>query len=127
MKRSIKRLLAVLTLAMLMVSLSGCYVAPGYSYVQGNGVVGDAYYGTAPAVVYGGYYPYYDYGYYPYGYYGYWGGYYGCCWGGGWYGRGRYYYGHGGSGWRGGHAGGGWHGGGVHGSAHGSGGGHYGH
>jgi hypothetical protein len=127
MKRLIKRLLAALTLAALMVSLSGCYIAPGYSYVQSNGAVGDAYYGTAPAVVYGGYYP--AYGYYPYGYWGgYWGGYYGgCCWGGGgWYGRG--WYGH--PGWRGGRGGGwsgghgGWHGGGSRGS---SGGGHNGH
>ncbi|QAU23423.1 hypothetical protein EO087_05040 [Dyella sp. M7H15-1] len=119
MKHSIKRLLAALTLATLMVLLSGCYIAPGYGYVQGNGVVGDTYYGTAPTVVYN--YPYYGYGYgyYPYGY---WGGYYGCCWGGGYYGRGRYWSGRGG--WYG-------HGGGSRGhgrnSGHGSsGGGHWG-
>jgi hypothetical protein len=121
MKHSIKRLLAALTLATLMALLSGCYVAPGYSYVQGNGAAGDVYYGTGPAVVYNGYYP--NYGYYG----GYWGGYYGygCCWrGGGWYGRGGYGRGnpgwHGRGGWSGGH--GGWHGGG----GHAGGGGHYG-
>jgi hypothetical protein len=125
MKHPIKRLLAALTLAMLMGLLSGCYVAPGYSYVQSNGAAGDVYYGSGPAVVYNGYYPYYGYGYYPYGGYwgGYYGGYYGCCWGG--YYGGRYWRGgggwHGRGGWSGGR-GGGWHGGG----GHGGGGGHWG-
>jgi hypothetical protein len=112
MKHSIKRLLAALTLATLMALLSGCYVAPGYSYVQGNGAGGDVYYGASPGVVYNGY----GYGYGV----GYWGGYYGCCWGGRYYG-GRYW--RGGGGWHG--RGGGWsggHGGGGHGG--GSGGGH---
>jgi hypothetical protein len=115
---TIKRLLAVVALVVFTGALSGCYVAPGYSYVQGNGYAGDVYYGSAPA--YGGYYyPYYG-GYYP-GYYGYgWG----CCYGpvvvGGWWGggywHGRYY----GRGYYGG-----WHGG--YGAAHGySSGGHYG-
>ncbi|GLQ46605.1 hypothetical protein GCM10007862_16560 [Dyella lipolytica] len=121
MKYTIKRLLTGLVLAVLMGALSGCYVAPGYSYVQGNGSAGDVYYGSGPAVVYNGYYPY-GYGYYPYGYYGY----YGCCYapgvfvGGGWYG-GRYWRGN--PGWRGGsgwHGHGGWSGG--HGASHGSGG-----
>jgi hypothetical protein len=121
---TIKRLLATLALVVLTGALSGCYIAPGYSYVQSNGYAGDAYYGSASAY-YNGYYPYYGYGYYPYGYgYGYgWG----CCYGpatvGGWWG-GRYYYGHGyyGHGYYGGH--GGWYG---HAASHGySGGGHYG-
>jgi uncharacterized membrane protein YgcG len=120
MKSAIKRVLAVLVLVGITGLLSGCYIAPGYSYVQSNGYVGDAYYGTAPAVAYG--YPYY-YGY-PYGYYGY----YGCCYGPGvvvggyWYG-GRYYRGRGG--WSGGR--GGWSGG--HAASHGSsgGGGHSSH
>lgn len=107
-----KRLLAVLSLVAATAVLSGCYVAPGYGYVQGNGYTGAAYYGTAPAAVY-------DYGYYSPWYYGYpYYGYYGCCWGpgvivgGGWYG-GRYYRG-------GGHY---WHGRGApagHAAAHGS-------
>ncbi|RDS80388.1 hypothetical protein DWU99_19515 [Dyella psychrodurans] len=130
-----KRVISGLVLAALTGLLSGCYIAPGYSYVQGNGYAGDAYYGTGPSVVYS--YPYY--GYYPYGYgYGY--GYYGCCYGPGvivggyWYG-GHYYRGgggwHGRGGWSGGHGGwsgghGGWSGG--HGASHGSsGGGHGGH
>jgi hypothetical protein len=131
MKFAIKRVLAGVVLAGLMGLLSGCYVAPGYSYVQSNGYAGDAYYGSAPTVVYGGGYPYYGYYGYPYGYYGY-----GCCYGpgvivgGGWYGghyyRGGYYRGgyRGGysGGYHGGHGGyGGGHGGGSHGS---SGGGH---
>lgn len=108
----LKRVLAGLTLVGLISLLSGCYVAPGYSYVQSNGYAGDAYYGSGPAVVYD--YPYYGYpygyGYYPYGYYGgiyYYGG------------RGRYW-GHGDHGhdWHGG-GGHGWHGGG-HVSGHGS-------
>jgi hypothetical protein len=133
MKPAIKRLLSALILIVLMSLLSGCYVAPGYSYVRGGGYGGDAYYGSGPAVVYNGYYPYgygYGYGGYPYGYYG---GYYGCCYGpgviigGGWYGRGYYgrgYYGRGGYG----HGGYGHGGGGGHTASHGSssGGGHYG-
>lgn len=120
MKSVIKRLLVGLVLIVLMGALSGCYVAPGYSYVRGNGYGGDAYYGSGPAVVYNGYYPY---GYYPYGY-GYYSGYYGCCYGpgvivgGGWYRGGRYW--HGNSGW---HGHGGW--GGGHAVSHGSGGGHF--
>jgi hypothetical protein len=99
MNISLKRALAGMTLAGLIGLLSGCYVAPGYSYVHSNGYAGDAYYGSGPAVVYD--YPAYGYpyGYYPYGYYG--GVYYS--------GRGRYW-GHdrdhdwhgGGHGWRGG-------------------------
>lgn len=120
----IKRLLLALALAVFMGALSGCYVAPGYSYVQGGPYGGGAYYGAGPAVVYNGYSSYYGgyYGsYYPYGY-GYGGGYYGCCYGGGWYGYGgRYYWrGRGYGGWRGG----GWSGGRA--ASHGSsGGGHY--
>ncbi|RUL69588.1 hypothetical protein [Dyella choica] len=109
MNKSVKRVLACLTVAGLISLLSGCYVAPGYSYVQSNGYAGDAYYGSGPAVVYD-----YPYGY-PYGYYGGAWGYYGCCYGG-WYGRG---YWHGGHDWHHG-GGGGWHG---HGS--GGGGGHW--
>ncbi|HUB90741.1 MAG TPA: hypothetical protein VMA74_13540 [Dyella sp.] len=125
MNISVKRVLAGLVLAGVTGLLSSCYVAPGYSYVRGTGYAGDAYYGTAPSVVYGD--PY-GYGYYggPYGYYGGWGYYgYGCCYGG-WYGRGRYW-GHGDHDWHGGR--GGWHGGGHggwHGGGHGSG-GHGGH
>jgi hypothetical protein len=119
---TLKHLLFALALVVFTGALSGCYVAPGYSYVQGNGYGGDVYYGSAPATVYSGYYPYY--GYYPYGYgYGYgWGG---CCYGpvfvGGWWGGryyGRGYYGRGG--W---HGGGGWYG---HAASHGYwSGGHY--
>ena len=88
MNISFKRVLAGMTLAGLISLLSGCYVAPDYSYVRSNGYAGDAYYGSGPAVVYD-----YPYGYgYPYGYYGGGWGYYGCCYGG--YGRGRYW-GHG--------------------------------
>ena len=110
MNISIKRVLAGLSLGGLISLLSGCYVAPGYSYVQGNGYAGDAYYGSGPAVVYD-----YPYGYYPYGYYGGVWGYYGCCYGG-WYGRGRYWHGggHGGyyrGGGHGGYSGHGGHGG----------------
>lgn len=130
MKSAIKRSLSGLALIVLMSLLSGCYIAPDYSYVRSNGYAGDAYYGSGPSVVYNGYYPYGYGGYgYPYGY-GYYGGYYGCCYGpgvivgGGWYGRGGHY-------WRGGDwhgGGGGWHGrggwsGGGHGASHGSGGG----
>jgi hypothetical protein len=123
MKFVAKHLLAGLVVVVSASLLSGCYIAPGYSYVQSNGYVGDAYYGTAPAVVYGGYYPY-GYGYYPYGYYGY----YGCCYGpgvivgGGWYG-GRYWRGNPGGGW---HGHGGWSGGHAASASHGasSGGGH---
>lgn len=90
------------------VSLSGCYYDPGYSYVRGNGYVGDAYYGSGSTVVY-------DNGYYAPGYYG---GY-GCCYspgvvvGGVWY-RDRYRY-HDGwygrpGGWRGPGGRGDWHG-----------------
>lgn len=111
MNISIKRVLAGLTVGGLISLLSGCYVAPGYSYVQGNGYAGDAYYGSGPAVVYD-----YPYGYYPYGYYGGGWGYYGCCYGG-WYGRGRY--GHGGHDWHGGG-----HGGYYRGGGHGGYGGH---
>jgi hypothetical protein len=100
MNISLKRVLAGMTLAGLTSLLSGCYVAPGYSYVQSNGYVGDAYYGSGPAVVYD-----YPYGY-PYGYYGGAWGYYGCCYGG--YGRGHYW-GHGDRDWHGRHD---WHGGG---------------
>ena len=72
MKSAIKKVLAGVVLAGLMGLLSGCYIAPGYSYVQGNGSAGDVYFGTAtPAYSY----PYYGYGYgYPYGYgFGYYG------------------------------------------------------
>lgn len=120
MNISVKRMLAGALLAGLMSLLSGCYVAPGYSYVQSSGYAGDAYYGSGPAVVYD--YPYYGYYGYPYGYYG--GvGYYGY---GGWYGRGRYW-GHGDHDWHGGHGGwhdgghGGWHGGGHWSGGHGGG------
>jgi hypothetical protein len=114
---TIKHLLAAIALVLLTGALSGCYIAPGYSYVQGNGYGGDVYYGSAPAAGYYSYYP--GYGYYPYGYgYGW-----GCCYGpvvGGWWGGGYYggrYYGRGyyGRGYYGGH--GGWSG---HGAAHGS-------
>lgn len=107
MNISLKRVLAGLTLGGLISLLSGCYVAPGYGYVQGNGYAGDAYYGAGPAVVYD--YPYYGYpyGYYPYGYYG--GVYYyrgGHRWHGDhdhdWHGGGHDWHG-GGHGWRGGH------------------------
>jgi hypothetical protein len=122
---TIKRLLATLALAVSAGALSGCYISPGYSYVQGNGYGGDVYYGSTPAAYSSYYSPYYGYyGGYPYGYYGYGG--WGCCygpvvaggwWGGGYYGRG--YYG------RGGYYRGGWHGGGSGGHASGhSGGGH---
>ncbi|GLQ87571.1 hypothetical protein [Dyella flagellata] len=100
MNISIKHALAGVTLAGLISLLSGCYVAPDYSYVRSSGYAGDVYYGSGPAVVYD-----YPYGY-PYGYYGGAWGYYGCCYGG-WYGRGH---------WRGDHdhdwhhGGGGWHG-----------------
>lgn len=118
MNIALKRVLAGLTLAGVTCLLSSCYVAPDYSYVRSNGYVGDAYYGSGPAVVYD--YPYYGY---PYGYYGSW-GYYGCCYGGR-YDHGRYW-GHGGHDWHGG--GHGWHGGGGHGWSGGHGGsGHHGH
>jgi len=90
-----KRLLALASILGATVLLSGCYVAPDYSYVRGNGYQGGAYYGSGPAVIYNDSYyasPYYD------------GGYYGCCWapgitvGGVWYSRPyddhRYYRGH---------------------------------
>lgn len=113
-----KRVFAGLALAGATCLLSSCYVAPDYSYVRSNGYVGDAYYGSGPAVIYRD--PY------PYGYYSGW-GYYGCCYGG-WYGRGHYW-GHGGRDWHGG--GHGWHGGGGHGWSGGHGGhgdsGHHGH
>ncbi|AND68765.1 hypothetical protein ATSB10_13110 [Dyella thiooxydans] len=50
--------------------LSGCYVAPDYSYVRGPDG-GGAYYGRATRVYDDGYYAPYGYGYYdyPYGYY----------------------------------------------------------
>ena len=73
MKIHLKSVLAGLVLASLTSLLSGCYVAPDYSYVRSNGYAGDAYYGSGPAVVYD-----YPYGY-PYGYYGGAWGYYGCC------------------------------------------------
>lgn len=96
-----KRLFAGLVLGGLISLLAGCYVAPGYSYVQSNGYAGDAYYGSGPAVVYD-----YPYGY-PYGYYGGAWGYYGCCYGG--YGH-HYWHDHDHDhDWHGGH-GGGWHG-----------------
>jgi hypothetical protein len=121
---TIKRLLAAFALVVATGALSGCYIAPGYSYVQGNGSAGDVYYGSASAGYYG-YYP--SYGYYPYDYgYGW-----GCCygpaivggwWGGGYYGRGYYgrgYYRGGRGGWSGhaashGYSGGGHSGGGYH-------------
>lgn len=126
MKITAKRLLASATLAVLVSLLSGCYVAPDYSYARSNGYVGDAYYGSGPAVIYNGYYGdgYYGAGY-PYGYgYDAWGGW-GCCYGG-WYGRGHYWrgdhdhdwHGRGGHEWHGDR--GGWHGGhGWHGASHG--------
>ncbi|GAB2585392.1 hypothetical protein ISP15_10860 [Dyella jejuensis] len=90
MNNSVKYLLAGLMLAGSLVALSGC--VPSYSYVQGNGYAGDAYYGSGPAVIYGdpyGYYPWGGYyGGYWGGYYGYYGGYRGCCHGGGRYWRG---------------------------------------
>lgn len=51
--------------------LSGCYVAPGYSYVR-DGYGGDAYYGRGTTVYDDGYYApdYYAPGYYRPGYYG---------------------------------------------------------
>jgi hypothetical protein len=121
---TIKRLLAALALVLLTGALSSCYIAPGYSYVQGSGYAGDVYYGSAPTAGYYSYYP--GYGYYPYGYgYGW-----GCCYGptvvGGWWGGGYYggrYYGRGyyGRGYYGGGHGE-WSG---HGASHGSsGGGH---
>ena len=54
MKLAIKRSLTGLILIALMSLLSGCYIAPDYSYVRGNGYGGDAYYGSGPAVVYNG-------------------------------------------------------------------------
>jgi hypothetical protein len=124
---TIKHLFAALALVVFTGALSGCYIAPGYSYVQGNGYAGDVYYGSTPAAGYYSSYPYY--GYYPYGYgYGYGYGW-GCCygpvivgggWGGRYYGRGYYghgYYGGGHGGWSGhggsyGHSSGGHSGGG---------------
>ena len=82
-----KRLLALVSILGATALLSGCYVAPDYSYVRGNGYQGGAYYGSGPAVVYNDSYyasPYY------------YGSYYGCCWapgitvGGVWYSRPRY-------------------------------------
>ena len=118
-----KHLLAGIALVAVTSVLSGCYVAPDYSYVRGNGYGGDAYYGSGPAVVYNGYYApgLYGYGYGGYGY-----GLYGCCYAPGiygyWYG-GRYYRGRGGY-YHGGY-GGGWHPGAAVHSYHG--GGHYTH
>ncbi|WP_329740797.1 hypothetical protein [Dyella sp. A6] len=85
-----KRLLAIASILAATALLSGCYVAPGYSYVRSNGYQGGAYYGRGPAVIYNDSYyasPYY-YGYGGYGY--------GCCVapgitvGGVWYSRPRY-------------------------------------
>lgn len=84
--------------------ISGCYVAPPYSYVRGTTYAGSAYYGSGPTVIYR------DNGYYGYPYSP---AYYGCCWapgvtvGGVWYrhdGGRRYYRGnawHGQGHWRG--------------------------
>lgn len=85
-----KRLLAALVLVALAALLSGCYVAPGYSYVRASPYAGPVYYGNA-VVRNDGYYVtpgWYD---------GYYGGYYGCCYapgvtiGGVWYRGGRGY------------------------------------
>lgn len=79
-----KRLLASLVLIVAVVTLSGCYYDPGYSYVRGSGYAGDAYYGDGGNVYYAR----------P----SYYGGYYGCCYAPGvsvgvssvWYGGSRY-------------------------------------
>lgn len=87
-----KRILASFILIAAMVSLSGCYYDPGYSYVRSSGYGGDVYYGQGAATYYAAPGDYNDY--YP-GYYG--SGYYGCCYAtslsisSGWYGGSRYY------------------------------------
>ena len=64
-----KMLLGGVLVLVATLSLGGCYVAPGYSYVRGPDG-GGAYYGRATAVYDDGYYAPYGYGYYsyPYGY-----------------------------------------------------------
>lgn len=112
------KFMAGLVIAATATLLGGCYYAPGYSYVRGNGG-GDAYYGRAAPVYDDGYYA--APGYYGPGYYdSYGGGYYGgCCYssgvvlgvGGTWRGGPRYrhggdrhgYDGHRGGGYDGGH------------------------
>lgn len=86
-----KRTIAILGLVAAVVSLSGCYYGPGYSYVRDNGYQGDVYYGRSAPVYEDNYYTapgYYDYD--------------GCCYGYGygsgvrigvsrtWYGGARY-------------------------------------
>lgn len=58
-------------------TLSGCYYDPGYTYVRGAGVSGDAYYGSGSTYYASPYDSYYGPAYYN----GYYGGYYGCCYG----------------------------------------------
>lgn len=107
-----KRLLVSMILIVATSALAGCYYDPGYSYVRGSSVGGDAYYGQGGAV-YETAPSYYD-GYYPNYYGGYYG--YGCCYTPGvtigvsrtWYG-GRHYRGNHGY-YRGGHHGGRSHG-----------------
>lgn len=93
-----KRQLAWLLVAVAAAVLSGCYYDPGYSYVRGSAVGGDAYYGSGSTYYAApGYYDGYYSGYYP----SYYNGYGGCCYAPGvnigisgrWYG-GSHYRGH---------------------------------
>ncbi|TAL74610.1 MAG: hypothetical protein EPN56_01765 [Rhodanobacter sp.] len=102
--------------------VSGCYVAPPYSYVRGTTYAGSAYYGEGPTVIYRGSYDAYPYT--PY-----YGGYYGCCWSSGGVVRGGWQRGYGGhrydrDDYRGRARGNGWRGNG-HGHGHGDDGGRW--